>query len=122
VFTSTSLPLRGTTDNPGLLDLVDSGKIVVPQFQRPWVWTHNRTLALAKSIAQTWPAGSLLLMEGDRGFPSRVLDYVQAPRDPEAEYSILDGQQRLTALYLAIHGLAPRHMLYVRLGDIVTRA
>ncbi len=121
MFTSTSLPLRGTTDNPGLLDLVDTGKIVVPQFQRPWVWTHNRTLALAKSIAQTWPAGSLLLMEGDRGFPSRVLDYVQAPRDPDAEYSVLDGQQRLTALYLAIHGLAPRHMLYVRLGDVVMR-
>ena len=121
MFTSTTLPLRGTTDNPGLLDLVHAGKIVVPQFQRPWVWTHNRTLALVKSVAQTWPAGALLLMEGDRSFPSRTLDYVEAPRAADAEYSVLDGQQRLTALYLAINGLAPRHMLYVKLGQIVAR-
>lgn len=120
MFTSTTLPLRGTADNPGLLDQVHAGKIVVPQFQRPWVWTHNRTLALVKSIAQTWPAGGLLLMEGDRGFPSRTLDFVENhPNEPI--YSVLDGQQRLTALYLALWGLAPRHMLYVRLGNIVKR-
>lgn len=120
MFTSTTLPLRGPTDNPGLLDLVHAGKIVVPQFQRPWVWTHSRTLALVKSIAQTWPAGGLLLMEGDRGFPSRTLDYVVTHPD-EPVYSVLDGQQRLTALYLAIHGLAPRHMLYVNLGEMADR-
>jgi hypothetical protein len=59
-------------------------------------------------------------MEGDRGFPSRTLDYVEAhPNDPI--YSVLDGQQRLTALYLALRGLAPRHMLYIKLGEIASR-
>lgn len=59
-------------------------------------------------------------MEGDRGFPSRTLDYVAAHPDGPV-YSVLDGQQRLTALYLAIHGLAPRHMLYADLGAMANR-
>jgi len=120
MFTSTSLPIVGTTGSPGLLDLAHSGQLVVPQFQRPFVWTHVRILALIRSIARSWPAGALLVMEGSRGFPSRTLDKVGATPAADPEYSVLDGQQRLTALYATLNGLHPRHVFHVHLAGIIT--
>lgn len=121
MFSSTTLPLFGTKDDPGLLDLVDSGKLVVPRFQRPWVWSHVRTVALIRSIARKWPAGALLLMDGDRGFPSNTLYGVEADPPDSVVYSALDGQQRLTALYLTLNGLHPRHQFFVHLGRVAER-
>ncbi len=117
MFTNTQLPLFGAPDAPGLIELVENGRIVVPRFQRPWQWTHARTLALIRSIARQWPAGALLLMQGTRGFPSLPLHLVDAPAaDPV--YSILDGQQRLTALYLTLRGRHPRHTFFVNVGKV----
>jgi hypothetical protein len=121
VFTSTSLPIVGTQGNPGLLDLAHVGRLVVPEFQRPFVWSHQRILALIRSVARNWPAGSLLVMEGSRGFPSRTLEKVNAGAAQDPEYSVLDGQQRLTALYATLHGLHPRHTYFVNLRAIVHR-
>src|SRR4051812_42703985 len=106
------MPVFGTTDNPGLMELVSAGRIVVPRFQRPWLWTHARSLALVRSIARSWPAGALLLMESDRGFPSLPLHGVD-DLAVEVDYSVLDGQQRLTALYLTLNGRHPRHVFTV---------
>jgi hypothetical protein len=121
LFSSTTLPLFGTKDDPGLLDLVASGKLVVPRFQRPWVWTHARTLALIRSIARKWPAGALLLMDGDRDFPSNPLEGVDVEVPEEVAFSVLDGQQRLTALYRTLNGLHPRHVYFVRLERVAKR-
>ena len=117
MFTNTQLPLFGTPDAPGLIELVENGRVVVPRFQRPWQWTHARTLALIRSIARQWPAGALLLMQGTRGFPSLPLHLVDAPA-PDPVYSILDGQQRLTALFLTLRGRHPRHTFFVNIGRV----
>jgi hypothetical protein len=118
MFSNTTLPLFGTKDDPGLLDLMASGRLVVPRFQRPWVWTHPKTLALIRSVARKWPAGALLLTDGDLGFPSNTLHGVQAEVAKNVVYSVLDGQQRLTALYLTLNGLHPRHEYFVRLERV----
>lgn len=44
---------------------------------------------------------------------------MEAPAAPNPEYSVLDGQQRLTSLYLTLRGLHPRHTFYVDLGAIL---
>lgn len=115
------MPIFGTSDSPGLMELVRDGRMVVPRFQRPWLWTHARSLSLVRSIARSWPAGALLLMEGDRGFPSAALTGVTEGVAAEVDYSILDGQQRLTALYLTLNGLHPRHIFTVSIGMIAHR-
>jgi hypothetical protein len=117
--------LIGTEGSPGLLNLVESGDLMLPEFQRPYMWgnTPDKTCRLLASIAQGWPAGSLLLMEGDRGFAtSTVQNWVNSKSKPEwdgKKESILDGQQRLTALYLAYFGRDPRFTFVINIADIL---
>jgi hypothetical protein len=103
-------PLLGT-DSPGLINRVAAGLLQLPEFQRPYRWGSDpsRTCSLLASIIQGWPAGSLLLMEGDGGFGTLNIEKWSDASDPNdgedrsptPEHLILDGQQRLTALYLA---------------------
>ena len=51
------------TNSKPLLDLLDrihSGDMVLPDFQRDFVWEPSATQALIVSIANNYPAGSIL--------------------------------------------------------------
>lgn len=108
-------------EDPGLLQLAFEGQAVLPQFQREWIWQPNRVVSLLHSIARGWPAGSLLLMDGTREFPSRVLEGVTKKPRKDAKYSILDGQQRLSALLQAYYDLHNSHVFFVRIRDMVQK-
>jgi hypothetical protein len=82
-----------------LLDLVDRGRLALPRFQRDFVWRPNQVVELLHTVSRGWPAGSFLLLEGPHDFASRPL--ATAPPLTSAELLILDGQQRMTALYQA---------------------
>jgi uncharacterized protein with ParB-like and HNH nuclease domain len=94
--------LYGGGTEPGLLEQANAGELVIPEFQREWVWGDRRTLQLLRTIGRGWPAGSLLLHQGDGGFPSRSLTGVGKKPANKPAFSILDGQQRLTALYQSL--------------------
>ncbi len=87
-----------------LLDQVDQGDLALPDFQRSFVWDANATRELITSIVASYPAGSLLLLQGGaRVFRPRAVE--QAPAiNGQPPYLVLDGQQRLTALYQAFTG------------------
>jgi hypothetical protein len=107
-------PGRPAADN-SLLYLADEGRLVVPRFQRDYEWRPDFVVSLLASVARNWPCGQLLLMEGDREFPSRTLRGV----DEEVgavTYSVLDGQQRLTALYRAFFDRDPKRVFFFRVG------
>lgn len=100
------------TDQPLLKDLLDQierGHIQLPDFQRGWVWDDNHIRSLIASISLSYPIGAVMVMETGgasvRFKPRPVEGVLNAPPDPER--LILDGQQRLTSLYLALKSRLP---------------
>lgn len=90
-----------------LVDAVLSGSIVLPKFQRPFVWGRKAMLDLWDSIYKGYPIGSLLIWESSEqmksersvfGFNLETTTYNRYPID-----YILDGQQRLTTICGALY-------------------
>ena len=96
------------TDSPflhELLDQIHKGSVQLPDFQRGWVWDDDRIRALIASISLSYPIGAVMLMEtGGNGvrFKPRSVEGAPQARSAEPQRLILDGQQRLTSLYLAL--------------------
>ncbi|MBQ4133247.1 MAG: DUF262 domain-containing protein [Desulfovibrionaceae bacterium] len=96
-----------STDEPLLSDLlrkIEEGVIQLPDFQRGWVWDDTRIRALIASVSQGYPVGAVMSMEtGDDGvrFSSRPFEGAK-PTQHHPEILILDGQQRLTSLFLSL--------------------
>ena len=44
-----------------LLSQVNDGALVIPEFQRDFVWKPSNTISLLVSILKDYPAGNLLL-------------------------------------------------------------
>ncbi|OGO50341.1 MAG: hypothetical protein A2148_06675 [Chloroflexi bacterium RBG_16_68_14] len=86
-----------------LLAWIDKGELAIPDFQRSFVWPSGATAELVASIASDYPAGTLLLLENTGQFTPRPFDDGPAAT-PSPRYLVLDGQQRLTALYHALYG------------------
>ena len=95
-------------DLPEILEEIDRGLVALPDFQRDFDWSKNDVVKLLVTVLKGWPAGSLLLMHGKaKFFEIRNLDDGPAPKKSQLRYTILDGQQRLTALYQAIYDKGP---------------
>ena len=96
------------TNSKPLLDLLDrihSGDMVLPDFQRDFVWEPSATQALIVSIANNYPAGSILrVRDTQRVFSSRAFEGAPTAA-PFHSFLVLDGQQRLTSLYQAFYGV-----------------
>jgi hypothetical protein len=89
-----------------LLDMLRSiadGKTQLPDFQRGWVWDDDHIRSLLASLSLSYPVGTVMMLEtggeGVRFKPRPVEGVVTNGAIPER--LILDGQQRLTSLYLA---------------------
>ncbi len=93
-------------DLPDLLDGIHEHRVVIPDFQRPFVWSERDVAALLATVIAGWPVGCLLLTRGRAAeslFNVRGIDGTpERLDDTDYEYSVLDGQQRLTALYQAL--------------------
>jgi hypothetical protein len=88
-----------------ILNEIDDAKIQLPDFQRDWRWDDEHIRSLLASVSLSYPIGAILLMETggtDGQFAPRLLDGVDLQIQPPPQRLILDGQQRLTALYQAL--------------------
>ena len=89
----------------GLLDEIDQGQLQLPMFQREWAWSREAIENLLFSIWQRYPIGALTLAPARRLYVgARPLHGVQLA-DSRPRRLVLDGQQRLTALYQAIRSV-----------------
>ncbi|MDD5742309.1 MAG: DUF262 domain-containing protein [Candidatus Peribacteraceae bacterium] len=88
-----------------LLDGIEKLDLVVPEFQREYVWSLEDAKQLMISLFKEYPTGSLLMWETDEP-PEIKNDAVQRGRIGLTKV-ILDGQQRLTTLYLLMRGAIP---------------
>jgi hypothetical protein len=86
-----------------LLDNVYSGQIRIPAFQRGFVWDAQRVAHFLDSIYKGYPFGSLLFwLTNEQLIAERTLGPFELP-EPAKKHPImyvLDGQQRLTSLFL----------------------
>lgn len=105
---------------------IDQGEIKLPRFQRFEAWDRGRIISLLNMIVHNLPLGITLLLEvGDREqFVSRYIKTADKPTpQPRVFEHLLDGQQRLTALWRALHNNydAETYFLYVPAYDTVWR-
>lgn len=77
-----------------LLHQTNTGQLQVPRFQRGWVWNNKQVLQLFRSLYRDYPVGSLII------WPTELEDGAHVE-------SVIDGQQRLTALYNVVYGKPP---------------
>jgi hypothetical protein len=101
------------TDEPHLHELlaeVHKGQIQLPDFQRGWVWDDDHIRALIASVSLSYPIGAVMLLEtGGEGvkFKPRPFEGVELPGKVAPLKLALDGQQRLTSLYMALRSGKP---------------
>jgi len=87
-----------------ILDQIDGGSMLLPEFQRGYVWNRDQVRGLMRSLYHDFPVGALLVWETEgslqavRGGPGATGGQRQL---------LLDGQQRVTTLYGIIRGRPP---------------
>jgi hypothetical protein len=101
-----------------------NSRVVIPDLQRPYIWNPKQVILLIDSLFKKWPFGSLLCWEvkvnndssnyiPHRPFWEQVVKNVDSKKSKELSFSnnpsdsflmILDGQQRLQSLLLALGG------------------
>lgn len=99
------MALRNTTISELLTD-VERGRIALPDMQREFVWDNTQIRDLVDSLYKNHPVGMILLW---RTNPSDNVPITRIDDTTKeiSEYSelVIDGQQRLTSLYLVKHGV-----------------
>lgn len=87
-----------------ILDSIDHGTIVLPEFQRGYVWSRDQVKGLVQSLYQRFPVGGLLIWN-TRADTTHLRGPAGSASDPVK--LLLDGQQRVTSLYGVIRGTPP---------------
>ncbi len=102
------LPSPTHSNYTNLLTDIERGQVKIPQFQRDFVWTIQKSAALLDSIIKGYPVGTFIFWSTkDRLRSVRDLGNTPLPEPKEGETVsfVLDGQQRLTSLYASLRGL-----------------
>jgi len=86
-----------------LLEDIAMGEIGLPDIQRPFVWNRAQVRDLFDSMYRGYPVGTLLFWESGLSGRHRKLGLDAKQKSPRL--LIIDGQQRLTALYAAMRGV-----------------
>lgn len=89
---------------PEWFERIRTRQITLPRFQRFIAWDHSKVGDLLTTVLHGLPAGASLILEvGEmEKFKSRAM--VDAPRTGDRiTEQLLDGQQRLTALWRSLH-------------------
>ena len=88
-----------------LLDSIRKQDIVLPEFQREYVWTREQAKQLMVSLYKQYPVGGLLLWKTDK--PPALKNVKELPDKLGTVEVLLDGQQRLTTLHMLTTGDIP---------------
>lgn len=99
------------TAEPPLKDVLDAiakGDTQLPDFQRGWVWDDFHIRSLIASISLSYPIGAVMFLEaGGVPFKPRLFEGMSIHPAPLPKTLVLDGQQRLTSMYLALRSGKP---------------
>jgi len=84
-----------------LYDFIESGALIIPGFQRNYVWDLNRASRLIESILIGLPVPQIFLYEESKN-----------------NYLVIDGQQRLMSIYYFVKQRFPRKEKVIELRKI----
>jgi hypothetical protein len=98
---------------------IRTGQVRLPRFQRFEAWGSSEVADLLQTVIDELPAGAVLVLEiGDRSpFDHRPLAGAPEPTERITEL-LLDGQQRLTALWRSLTENYPDRSFFVETRDI----
>ena len=102
-FTTDELPLSQ------LLEQAGKGALQLPDFQRGWVWDDHHIRSLLASISLSYPIGAVMTLQTgnpDVRFRPRPIEGVEGGQ-AAPDLLLLDGQQRITSLFLALTSRNP---------------
>src|SRR5215472_17020903 len=85
-----------------ILDKIDDNQLYVPAFQREYVWKRDNAKELIVSLMNEYPTGTILTWDTNK--PPELKGKHKYNPVQGAIKIILDGQQRITTLYMLIHG------------------
>jgi len=111
-----------------LVTRLKDGRYVVPDFQREFEWKPWDIRDLMRSIFLDYYVGSLLLWKGkDENFEALACEPIYGhPGGGSKEHIVLDGQQRLTAMYYAcvapdvsLPGRANRAIYFIKVDSFM---
>ncbi|MEM9927295.1 MAG: DUF262 domain-containing protein [Cyanobacteria bacterium P01_D01_bin.50] len=81
------------------------GRIQLPDFQRDWVWDDTHVRKLLASISLAYPVGAVMMLQQGiehQQFKPRLLNGVKNSASQLPNLLVLDGQQRLTTLFMVL--------------------
>ncbi len=85
-----------------LIEDIKHGNIALPDIQRPFVWSAAKVRDLFDSMYRGYPVGTIMLWETGAEVGTKQVGGGESDRVPKL--LIVDGQQRLTALYAVLSG------------------
>lgn len=104
--------------------------LLIPDLQRPYVWTPRQVILLVDSLIRGWPFGTFLTWKVAKDDPVRELarpfwkvvdrtdgelaEQVSKKNPPGSFQMVLDGQQRIQSMLLAVGGDAWGFCMYDR--------
>ena len=88
-----------------ILGKVDEKQLFVPAFQREYVWKRDDAKMLIDSLIKEYPTGTMLTWETSK--PPELKGAHKYSEQQGAVKLLLDGQQRVTTLYMLIRGEIP---------------
>jgi len=95
---------------------VERGKLRVPRFQREFVWERSKVVKLLDSMYNQFPIGSFFFWNAPRKYSKFFRNIAELnltqPDEREDLTFILDGQQRITSLYVTIKGMVMNGINY----------
>jgi len=77
-----------------IVDMIDSGIIEIPLFQRNFVWDIKKASKLVESVILGLPVPEL---------------FFYSDGDDDTTYKVIDGQQRLLSIYFFVKGRFPKN-------------
>lgn len=85
-----------------LVSSVESGALRLPDLQRPFVWEKVKVRDLVDSIYRGFPVGELMFWNVPGDIETKAIGTQKKTQSSKAQ--IVDGQQRLTSLYVIVTG------------------
>lgn len=88
-----------------LISEIEKEQLILPEFQRGYVWKRPAVASFVNSLYRGYPTGSFLIWKTPE--PGKIRG--PGELDPESKFFelILDGQQRLTSVFTLVTGKPP---------------
>jgi hypothetical protein len=100
-----------------LISEIKHERIVVPEFQREFVWNRSRSKELIDSLLNKYPVGGILLWKTNEPPHLKGETFKNEQKNNGIYEVLLDGQQRTTALYMLINDEIPPYYNESEIGD-----